>query len=161
LGHPASIRDHHEMAFHKTLGDQLLQLTKTIDDALDEAAQARQHCFDLIRNLATNTFPELALSFDVYGSMTTKLAIDSSDMDIAIYGIQQEARTAALQELSDKLKQYKCVRHNQPILTASVPVVKLELSFAELAEDLKIPEVRFGKIKSIKIDLVIHDQNGQ
>ncbi len=47
--------------------------------------------------------------------------------------------------------------NNLLILTASVPVVKLELSFAGLAEDLKISEVKFGKIKSIKIDIVLND----
>ena len=42
-------------------------------------------------------------------------------------------------------------------MTASVPVVKLELNFAGLAEDLKIGALKFGKIVSIKIDLVIND----
>lgn len=114
----------------------------------------------MIQRVVRDTFPELSLRFDVYGSMATKLAIDSSDMDIAIYGIQPEARCSALQQLHTKLNECKSVTNNLLILTASVPVVKLELSFAGLAEDLKISEVKFGKIKSIKIDIVLNDQDG-
>jgi len=44
------------------------------------------------------------------------------------------------------------------ILTASVPVIKLELNFTGLTEDLKVAPVKIGKIKTIKIDLVLIDQ---
>ena len=54
---------------------------------LDEAAQARNMCFELLSECARDTFPELNLAFDIYGSMATKLAIDTSDLDIIIYGI--------------------------------------------------------------------------
>jgi len=42
-----------------------------------------------------------------------------------------------------------------------VPVIKLELSFSGLVQDMKVPQVKIGKITCIKIDLVLHDQNGQ
>jgi len=54
---------------------------------LNEAEEARLLCFELISKVGRDTFPELSLRFEVYGSMATKLAIDTSDMDIAIYGI--------------------------------------------------------------------------
>lgn len=99
----------------------------------------------------------MCLSFEVYGSMATKLAIDTSDMDIAIYGIPAENRSTCLQQLHGKLQECKSVFLNQLILTASVPVIKLEMNFDKLAEDLKLGEVKVGKIKQIKIDLVMHD----
>lgn len=67
-------------------------------------------CLELICKIARDTFPELSLSFDVYGSMATKLAIDTSDMDIAIYGIQHEARSQALLTLHEKLKEFVSVK---------------------------------------------------
>ena len=114
---------------------------------------------DLICKVARDTFPELSLSFDVYGSMATKLAIDTSDMDIAIYGIQPEARGQALLTLHEKLKERVSVRQNTLISTASVPVIKLELNFEGLSEDLKIAQLKIGKITSIKIDIVINSQD--
>lgn len=49
-----------------------------------------------------------------------------------------EARSQALQQLHTKLNQYKSVTSNLLILTASVPVIKLELDFSGLGEDLKV-----------------------
>ena len=46
---------------------------------------------------------------------------------------------------------------NLLILTASVPVIKLELDFAGLGEDLKVSQLKIGHIRSIKIDLVLND----
>ncbi len=63
-----------------------------VEGILAEAEEAHLHSYELIQKVVRDTFPELSLRFDVYGSMATKLAIDSSDMDIAIYGIQPEAR---------------------------------------------------------------------
>lgn len=88
--------------------------------------------------------------------MATKLAIDTSDMDIAIYGIQPEACAQALQVLHEKLKEWTSVSQNLLIATASVPVIKLELNFGGLSEDLKIAPLKIGKITSIKIDIVIN-----
>jgi len=85
-------------------------LQREIDSRLSESEQARALSLDLICKVARDTFPELSLSFDVYGSMATKLAIDTSDMDIAIYGIQPEARAQALQTLHEKLKEWVSVR---------------------------------------------------
>lgn len=94
-------------------------------------------CFELLTKVTRDTFPELNLSFDIYGSMATKLAIDTSDMDIIIYGIQPDHRQQALSRLHEQLKLCKSASSNQLILTASVPVIKLDMSFDGLSEDLK------------------------
>ena len=80
-------------------------------------------------------------------------------MDIAIYGIQPEVRAQALLTLHEKLKEWVSVRQNTLISTASVPVIKLELNFEGLSEDLKIAQLKIGKITSIKIDIVINSQD--
>lgn len=139
--------DAHEHSFHQILGDQILQVQTKMDHLLHEAEEARQLCFDLISKVARDCFPEMCLSFEVYGSMATKLAIDTSDMDIAIYGIPGDNRSSSLQQLHTKLQDCKSVFLNQLILTASVPVVKLEMNFERLAEDLKLGHVKVGKIK--------------
>ena len=70
-----------------TIGAQILEIQRKIDIWLAESDQARLLCFELICKIVRDTFPELSLTFDIYGSMATKLAIDTSDMDIAIYGV--------------------------------------------------------------------------
>jgi len=65
-----------------------------------------------------------------------------------------------LQILHEKLKDSVSVQQNTLIATASVPIIKLELSFGGLSEDLKIAPLKIGKISSIKIDIVLNSQNG-
>ena len=74
---------------------------------LDEAQAAREMCYELLTKVTRDTFPELNLEFDIYGSMATKLAIDTSDMDIIIYGIQPDCRSQALTQLHENLKKCK------------------------------------------------------
>lgn len=70
--------------------------------------------------------------------MATQLAIDSSDMDIAVQGIAQDGRSQALQQIHERLRQEHCpsVTSNVLIATASVPVVKLEIDFEKLVQEL-------------------------
>lgn len=84
-------------------------------------------CYELLTKVTRDTFPELNLTFDIYGSMATKLAIDTSDLDIIIYGIQPDYRQQALTRLHERLKNCKSAHSNQLILTASVPVIKLDM----------------------------------
>jgi DNA polymerase sigma len=85
--------DKHEMIFCKALGEQILQMNTLIDSYLHEAEEAKRLSFELISQVARDTFPELSLDLEIYGSTATKLAIDTSDLDIAIYGVRIEART--------------------------------------------------------------------
>jgi poly(A) polymerase Pap1 len=52
------------------------------------------------------------------------------------------------------------VKQNTLIATAFVPIIKLELNFEGLSEDLKIAPLKIGKITSIKIDIVLNSQDG-
>ena len=86
----------YEEQWHRACGEALLALERRMQMHLDESEQARDMCFELLTKVTRDTFPELNLSFDIYGSMATKLAIDTSDMDIIIYGVQPECRSQAL-----------------------------------------------------------------
>jgi len=61
--------------------------------------------------------------------------------------------------LHEKFKGFVSVKQNTLIATASIPVIKLELSFGGLVDDLKITPLKIGKITSIKIDLVLNSQD--
>lgn len=88
--------------------------------------------------------------------MATGLAIDTSDMDIAVVGIQAESRTKALEQIHNRLDGRDAIVSNHLISTASVPVVKLEINYEKLClthTDLAVPT-----IKSLKIDLTFGDE---
>ena len=61
-----------------------------IEERLAKVEPLRQDCFDKLFRIAKQTYDEVPsdrIDFKVYGSMATKLAIDTSDMDISIHGV--------------------------------------------------------------------------
>jgi predicted nucleotidyltransferase len=66
----------------------------------------------------------------VYGSYATGLAIDSSDVDIAVNGVKLESREdvqQACMQLGNVLENLPFVLTCQKIITASVPILKVEV----------------------------------
>ena len=81
--------------------------------------------------------------------MATKLAIDTSDMDIAGYGVisaeklnacgnSKELVVQAMEELSLRFNTIEWIINNRVIGTASVPVIKLEVDLGKLAKSMKL-----------------------
>jgi DNA polymerase sigma len=64
----------------------------------------------------------------IFGSLATGLALDSSDMDLAVTGLNIYDRSnivESLQKLSTSLKSLRYVYDMKSIETASVPVIKM------------------------------------
>ena len=64
----------------------------------------------------------------IYGSCATGLALTSSDVDISISGLEVFDRNmicSYLLQISKLFEKFKWVTSNKPILTATVPILKL------------------------------------
>jgi DNA polymerase sigma len=72
--------------FFTSLGKQVFKIMAKIETRLAQIEEFKEATFSRIQQIAKQTFTN-DLEFEIYGSMATKLAIDTSDMDIAIYGI--------------------------------------------------------------------------
>jgi DNA polymerase sigma len=76
----------------------------------------------------TNNNIDFNVQTKIFGSCATGLALTSSDIDISVSGLEAYDRFALgdyLLLISNALNQFKWVTSNDPILTASVPVLKL------------------------------------
>jgi DNA polymerase sigma len=74
--------------FFTQLGKQVLKIQSKIETRLSQIEEYKEVTFSRIQQIAKQTFSEATnIEFEIYGSMATKLAIDTSDMDIAVYGI--------------------------------------------------------------------------
>jgi DNA polymerase sigma len=108
---------------------------------LADAEPKRTSIFEILKDTARKTFESRKLDFEVYGSMATGLAIDTSDLDISIAGAytrtsnpidDRKNLVAALASLHQNLNAIDCIRTNQFISTASIPVIKLLVDFEKL-----------------------------
>lgn len=64
----------------------------------------------------------------IFGSCATGLALTTSDVDIAVSGLEAYDRYTLCEHIlsiSNALKPFKWVSSNKPILTAAVPILKL------------------------------------
>jgi DNA polymerase sigma len=64
----------------------------------------------------------------LFGSLSTGLALESSDMDLAVTGLVIEDRYVmieALQKLASVLQGWECLVSFKSIETASIPVIKM------------------------------------
>lgn len=86
-----------------------------------------------------------AVKIDMYGSMATGLAIDSSDLDLLVHDfinadsprfhqLSRQELIEELQMLHQALNSVFALKTNTLIETASVPVIKLEINLAKIQE---------------------------
>ena len=96
----------------------------------------REEAISIVREAVFKTYPpqlysHTRVNLAVYGSMASGLAIDSSDVDLAVTGHSfngdQQKQLDTMQRLVNKLGLLHCKHRLQFIDTASVPVIKLEI----------------------------------
>jgi DNA polymerase sigma len=70
------------------LGKQVLKIQSKVETRLSQIEEFKEATFSRIQQITKQTFADATnIDFQIYGSMATKLAIDTSDMDIAVYGV--------------------------------------------------------------------------
>jgi DNA polymerase sigma len=130
--------------------------------------------YDRLFDITKNTFAGNAerLEFKVYGSMATKLAIDTSDMDISLHGvIEQEILASSdnpreitvehMERIHRRFDALEWVETNNLLDKATVPVIKLVVNLEKLAKLEKMDPNIFAENptvnKHLKIDLIFND----
>ena len=97
------------------------------------------------------------IKFGHYGSFFTGLNIEGSDLDILIYYKKKKEENDLLKDILIILQEYSPNFETiNPILTASVPVIKLEIDIKNEIKDLKLKQTSYieeDDLNKIKIDL--------
>ena len=97
------------------------------------------------------------IKFGHYGSFFTGLNIEGSDLDILIYYKKKKEENDILKDILIILQEYSPNFETiNPILTASVPVIKLQIDIKNEIKDLKLKQTSYideDDLNKIKIDL--------
>ena len=97
------------------------------------------------------------IKFGHYGSFFSNLSIEGSDLDILIYYHKKKEENDFYKDVLNLLQQNENEFESIcPILTASVPVIKLEINIKNEIKDLKLKTTSYFEeedISNIKIDL--------
>jgi DNA polymerase sigma len=99
----------------------------------------RTHVLARLQALAERTFPHDHPKIELFGSLITGLALESSDMDIAVVGLEIGDRYAMIEDLK-KLSTVLQVEFKgsidtfKAIETASIPVIKMKVDLVRLRD---------------------------
>ena len=99
----------------------------------------RTHVLTRLQALAERTFPHDHPKIELFGSLITGLALESSDMDLAVVGLEIGDRYAMIEDLK-KLSTILQIEFKgsidtfKAIETASIPVIKMKVDLVRLRD---------------------------
>ena len=89
--------------------------------------------------MADKAFPNRKPVISVFGSLMTGLALETSDMDIAVTGMRIDSRDDMIDDLNllaDQIQMWGLIRDFKKHEKASIPVIKAILSMKDIAEEM-------------------------
>jgi DNA polymerase sigma len=128
--------------------------------AIESHAEERAYVLNKIQDLAVKAFPGSKPVIKVFGSLMTGLALISSDMDMAVTGLTICDRASMIDDmhsLADQLRKWDLIADLKAIETASIPVIKANISLAKITKEMgKVRED--GEIElMLPIDITFDD----
>ena len=85
---------------------------------------------DYIQKMARDELKDDRIFVEIFGSLKTGLALECSDMDMAIRGLDISDRTTLIEDmhtLTQALDQWDLIHKLVSIETASIPVIKAQI----------------------------------
>jgi DNA polymerase sigma len=95
-----------------------------------------------LQTFACQAFPGEHPRLELFGSLVTGLALESSDMDLAVTGLHIDDRYQMINDLKNLAAQvegWRVLDSFKAIETASIPVIKMKVDLVKLRE-LEMPE---------------------
>ena len=141
---------------HGVFNEQIEQITDDLLNFSNELEEARGIILDRINSLIRKTFAGEDIYVKEYGSYATKLLTPYSDMDLSIQGclmLDREQKIKMLDTLTNNLRLFPFISKANSILTAAVPVIKLEADPSIEYENSDI----YSKSIKIKVDIIVDD----
>ena len=125
---------------------------------------SNQYCLGkkIINQICKDAFPDKPVRLDVFGSLATGLALESSDMDLVITGLRIDGRDDVIQNimiLKSYFNNYECFTNIKAIESASIPVIKLEadLEIVRKSENSKSVSKIDARMRYLQIDITFED----
>lgn len=89
--------------------------------------------------MADTAFPKRNPKIRVFGSLMTGLALETSDMDIAVTGMRIDSREDMVDDLlllADQVQKWDLIREFRKHEKASIPVIKAALYLKDVAKEM-------------------------
>ena len=139
------------LSFYEKLHNSILKNEKKVNMILQHLSIYKNYVIEEIKQIINKTYENnfINYSIDMYGSYTTGLMIEASDVDINVKlcCIKKEEFSNYFTSLYEKLISEKKFEKIIPISTASVPVIKLIIDIEKFIKNKDYLESEFNKFK--------------
>ena len=139
------------LSFYEKLHNSILKNEKKVNMILQHLSIYKNYVIQEIKQIINKTYENnfINYSIDMYGSYTTGLMIEASDVDINVKlcCIKKEEFSNYFTSLYEKLISEKKFEKIIPISTASVPVIKLIIDIEKFIKNKNDLESEFNKFK--------------
>ena len=139
------------LSFYEKLHNSILKNEKKVNMILQHLSIYKNFVIEEIKQMINKTYENnfINYSIDIYGSYTTGLMIEASDVDINIKlcCIKKDEFSNYFTSLYQKLISEKKFEKIIPISTASVPVIKLIIDIEKFIKNKDDLESEFNKFK--------------
>lgn len=135
----AKVKEYANEFFNKKFKNDLYQHVSGLTEGSNKIMNYRIMAYHRLTYCISKLFPNSPVKTKIFGSCATGLALTSSDVDISVSGIEAYDKFQICEHLStisQCLKQFKWVVENKPILTASVPILKIEIEIQKNFGDI-------------------------
>ncbi|CAI2378352.1 unnamed protein product [Moneuplotes crassus] len=130
---------HDEAGFFERVDKEIYKFVEEVKRKLDSVQKEREICAQkIILDMCKEAFEGQKIQIDVFGSLSTGLALESSDMDLVIIGLKIENRGDIVDHiriLAQYFEESEYFRNINPIEGASIPVIKLEVDLQLIREN--------------------------
>jgi len=129
-----------EDKFYKVFDAHIVDHTAAISNKIESYRTEREYVKNRIESIARSELNCDRIVIKVFGSLVTGLALESSDMDMAVTGLDISDRTTLIEDLhtlTSALGDWKLVQELKSIETASIPVIKAKIDLKEIRKLLK------------------------
>lgn len=117
-----------ESAFFNKLDHDIYQYVSEIKEKIEILKPERDFVFQKISRTVDAIYEGKVAKLLLFGSLSTGLALESSDMDLAVTGLylsDKYAMVTEMQKLANVLQKWDFAENFKYIDTATVPVIKM------------------------------------
>ena len=126
--------------FYRVFDEHILNHTAAISAKIKSFEAERTYVHNRIESLARTQLNCERIVVKDFGSLITGLALESSDMDMAITGLEISDRTTLIEDmhtLTSALDVWDLIQDLKLIETASIPVIKAKIDLREIRKLMK------------------------
>ena len=149
-----NIADKIKSMFSTSMAKRVDNVVQELEAHTNRLEIGRRIIHDRISSIVDRTFNADSVYVQEYGSYATRLLTPYSDMDLSIQGclmMEREQAVEMLQVLCDNLQLFPFVKSATSILTAIVPVIKIDVDPSIEFENSEVA----GESITLKVDIIV------